>query len=289
MKNFKEFLLEKNKTGVNQNIVDLTSYILNFMKDNKIKRKIFFIDDLVPTFPFLSNWNYRSINVYIDSSYSNKTAYLKYSNSVGIFLKSYNRAALNHELMHVLQSTISLDVLLIDYENRSLLLQIKSFFKKHVSDINLLDSLLYISDEREMGAFIHSFKKYSDEKKINILSHIILLKNFDLKNLIEDKHSLNQFITIWYKYYDTSIPLVDRLMLRRNLRRDTLEIINDDELNDFIDFINKKLNTSGTNGLRKISNQYNDSEEDVEKLIKLLDKAKLNIADNTSSLYPISK
>lgn len=283
MKSFQDFILERidySVTGVDREIIELASYIYDDLVKNKLKKASYDIQELRPKFPILKTWEYNSINVYINPKYTNKTAYLKYSNSIGIFMKSYNRSILNHELTHVKQSTVDTGILLVDYDSQAVLTQIKSFFRKNAHNIELLKTLLYVSDEREIEAFTQSFRKCSKKEKIEILSYILLLKYFNLKNLISDVRSLRQFVTIWYQYYNTSIPFFDRVSIRRSIGNNTLEV-NKKEVNQFIDTINSKLNKIGTTYMRKINNQYLDSEFDVEKFVKLLNEAKLNISRNS--------
>jgi len=283
MKTFQEFILEKinySDTGVDREIIELSSYIYDDLVKNKLRKSSYNIAELRQKFPILKTWEYNSINVYINSRYTNKTAFLKYSNSVGIFMKAYNKSILNHELTHVKQSTIDTGVLLVDYDSQAVLTQIKSFFRKNSHNIELLKTLLYVSDEREIEAFTQSFRKCSKTEKVEILSYVLLLKYFNLKNLISDVTSLRQFITIWYQYYNTSIPFFDRMSIRRRVGNNTLEI-NKKEVNSFIETINSKLNKIGTTYMRKINNQYIDTEYDVEKFVKLLNDAKLNISRNS--------
>ena len=282
MKTFSEYVLERrdySDTGVNRDIIELSVYILEKMVSTKSRKMSFNIKELSSQFPFVKDWDYNNIIVSVNSEYINKVIYLKFSNSIGIYLKTYSRATLNHELTHVMQSIKDTSILLVDYENHSVLSQIKSFFKKNGQNIELLKTLLYVSDEREMDAFIQAFKKYDKDKKIEILSCVLLLKYFNLKNLISDVQSLRQFITVWYQYYGTSIPFFDRLKLQRRIANNTLEV-NKEEVNDFIKTINTKLNKIGTTFLRRLSNQYIESDTDVEKFVKLLNKAKLNIVRN---------
>lgn len=283
MKSFQDFILERidySTTGVDREITELSSYIYDDLVKNKLKKAYYNIQELKQKFPILESWNYNNINIYISPKYTNKTAYLKYSNSIGIFMKSYNRSILNHELTHVKQSTVDTGILLIDYDSQSVLTQIKSFFRKNAHNIELLKTLLYFSDEREIEAFTQSFRKCGKKEKIEILSYILLLKYFNLKNLISDVRSLRQFVTIWYQYYNTSIPFFDRMSIRRRIGNNTLEV-NKKEVNQFIEAINSKLNKIGTTYMRKINNQYLETEFDIEKFIKLLNEAKLNITRNS--------
>jgi hypothetical protein len=282
MKTFNEFLLEKRNnrdTGINRDILELSKYLMDIMTENHLKKQSFKISELSEKFPFLKSWNYNTIDIWINPTYINKILYLSYSNSIIIFLKSYSRGTLNHELTHALQSTTDDSVLLIDYENNIVLSQIRNFFTENRNNIDLLKGLLYFSDEREMEAFIQAFKKYDREKKVEILSYALLLKYFNLRNVITDERSLRQFVTIWYQYYGTSIPFFDRLSLQHRIRNNTLEV-NKKEVNEFIQTINTKLNKIGNTYMRKLSNQYNDTDVNAEKFVKLLNKAKLNITRN---------
>lgn len=296
MKSFHEFILEKQTTvnpDVNQDIIKLSVYILDYMKKNNEKKSIFNISKLSIEFPFLKNWDFQNICVYVNPNYTNKTTNLTWINSIGIFIKSYSRSTLNHELIHALQLSKNKNILISSYENEVVLSQIQNFFRKNRTNINLLKNMLYFSDEREMEAFIHSFRKESKDKKIEILSYVLLLKYFNLKNLISDEQSLRQFITIWKEYYGTSIPFFDRMSLQRRITSNTLEL-NQKEIEKFIKNINHKLNKIGNIYMEKLIKQYSSSEieaekfinqnsiieSEIEKFIKLLNKAKLNIVRN---------
>jgi len=282
MKTFNEFLLEKKSstdTGINKDIIKLSTYIIEYMNDNKLKRYNFSIKELSLEFPFLKDWPYVFIVIGISPKFINKTAYLKYSNSVGIYLKAPSKATLNHELIHVLQSTIDRNILLIDYENNTVLNQIKNFFQKISNKIGLLETMLYFADDREMGAFIHSFKKYDKNKRVEILSYILLIKHFKVENLITDKNLLYQFITIWEQYQHSPISFFNRRSIQRRINNNTLEL-NDQQIQDFMRNINKKLNKSGIIYMDKLNNQYNTNDDEMEKFIKLLDLAKTNIIRN---------
>ena len=273
MKTWAEFILEKknnSETGVNPDIIQLSSYILDFMKTARVRNHIFYIKVMIEKFPFLKSWTYDAISVRINASYMNKAIYLKFSNSIGIFLKAYSKSTLNHELMHVLQSLTNLDVLLVDYENQSVLTQIRGFFRKNASNIELLKGLFYIADQRELEAFTHSFRKMRKDEKVELLSFVLLLKYFNLSNLISNNNSLRQFITIWMQYYgESSIPFFDRVRLHRNINRNRIEF-NKEEIREFTKEINTKFNKIGTTYMRMLNNQYTDNEVDVEKFIKLL-------------------
>jgi len=295
MKTFKDFLLEKKKTinnretGINRDIVELSKYIMDDMMSNKLKKSSYKISELSENFPFLKSWKYDSIDIWVNPNYINKIIHIEYSNSIIIFLKSYSRATLNHELVHALQSNTDESVLLIDYENNIVLSQIKNFFRENAHNIDLLKGLLYFSDEREMTAFIQAFKKYDRDKKVEVLSYVLLLKYFNLNNLITNEQTLRQFVMLWYEYYGTSIPFFDRLSIQRRIRNNTLKI-DKKEVNEFIKTINTKLNKIGTTYMRRLSNQYNDNEINAEKFIKLLNKAKVNISRNEfKDLLDLSK
>ena len=283
MKTWAEFILENkdnSETGINPDIIKLSSYILDFMKNGRLRHYIFHIKDLIEDFPFLKTWTYDAISVRINSSYMNKTIYLKFSNSVGIFLKAFSKSTLNHELMHVLQSLTDKDVLLIDYENQSVLTHIRGFFRKNADNIELLKGLFYIADSREMEAFVHSFRKMRKDEKVELLSYVLLLKYFNLKNLIEDKNLLRQFITIWMKYYnDTDIPYFDRVRLRSDIRRNRIDI-DKEEIDNFTKEINDNFHKIGTIYMRKLNNQFLDNDVDAERFVKYLNLAKLNIVRN---------
>jgi hypothetical protein len=278
MKRFIEFITEKKSNNIiNQDIINLSKYIIDYMISNRLKSHIFNIKELSNQFEFLSDWEYENLSVNVNYKYINKTAYLKYSNSVGIYLKSYSLSTLIHELTHILQSKGNSDILLIDYDSHSVLSQIRNFFEKNADDIEFLKTLLYVSDERELEAFVQAFRKYNKSKKVEILSYVLLLKYFNLKNLIKDKNILKQFITIWYQYYNTSILFIDRIILQRRIRNNTIEI-DKEKVNEFIETTNNKLNKIGTTYLRRLSNLYTD--EDINKFIILLNEAKLNIVRN---------
>jgi hypothetical protein len=228
----------------------------------------------------MKDWSYDKIIVKINPHYMNKTIYLKYSNSIGIFMKGYSRSTLNHELMHTVQSLKDPTILLVDYENQSVLTQIRGFFRKNAHNIELLKCLFYVSDKSEFEAFVHSFRKMTKEEKVELLSFALLLKYFNMKNLIGSQRVLRQFITIWMQYYgESSIPFLDRLRLNLNVRRNNIEI-NKEEIEEFSRRINEKFNKVGTEYIRKLSNQYSDTEEDVDKLVRYLNLAKLNIVRN---------
>jgi hypothetical protein len=80
-------------------------------------------------------------------------------------------------------------------------------------------------------------------------------------------------------YGESSIPFLDRLRLNLNVRRNNIEI-NKEEIEEFSRRINEKFNKVGTEYIRKLSNQYSDTEEDVDKLVRYLNLAKLNIVRN---------
>lgn len=283
MKKFSEFILEKKEhivPEVNKDIIELANYIIDYLTDEKRNSWTFLIKTLYAQFPFLESWPYDTLSIRISSTFMNKTVYLKYNNGVGIFMKNMSKSTLVHELVHVQQSINNPDILLVDYDNQAVLTQIRSFFRKNAHNIELLKSLFYIADNREYEAFTQSFKKMKKAEKVELLSFVLLLKYFNLNNLIDNQTTLRQFLTIWREFYGSGdIPFFDRVRLGRNLRRNNIEI-NKKELKEFTKKINSKFNEVGTKYIRNLSSQYSDNHWDSEKFMRLLNLAKLNIVRN---------
>lgn len=291
MKTFNDFINEKvtgTETGINKDVVDLSNYIYDHMKNNKLKFEMFYISDLTKEFPFMKDWEFSKITVRINVEYTNITKFIRFGNIAAVYIKSLSKSMLNHELMHVFQASKNRELLQIDYENQTLLSQMRSFFRNSQFNIDIIKTLFYAADDREIDAYTHSFKKSSRSSKIGILVVALMLRYFNVKNYIKDTNELRQFITIFYQYYNSSIPFFDRLKINNQINNNTLEI-NKKEVKQFIKFINIKLNDAGRKYLTRLTNQSTESEKDLENFVILLNKAKRKIVEQNVNFIDLNR
>ncbi|MGE5406701.1 MAG: hypothetical protein ACM3NR_03225 [Methanosarcina sp.] len=269
-------------TGIDTDILNLADHIYYHMVYAKLMKAQYNVRYLSLVYPFLAKWEYKEILILVNRRFNvqGKTGYLKHQKTIVIYMNSLCLGTLNHELMHVLQSVTDQNVLFSDYENNKVLKQLTKIFRKEKYHIVVLRKLLYLTDKREMGAFIHSLKKYDNTKIMELISYVILMKYFDVKNLMSDKNALNQFVTIWQRYYRGNIPFFERIALINEIKRNKLET-KEIEINEFIHNINVSINNAANEYLVKIINQYSDNEADLKNLKILFDDVMRNLADTS--------
>lgn len=231
-------------TGINQDIIELSKYMHDNMVLNKLTKAKYNIKKLSSQFPFLETWTYNDINIWIIPKCINKANYVRFSNSACVFLKEYNESTLNHELMHIMDSLKDRTILSRAYPNKKVLTQLENIFSKYAYQIDLLIGLFYIADDREVFSFIQSYMKSSEDKKKELFSYFFLLRYFNLNKIIGDKNTLNQFVTIWKRYYGGSIPFLKRFSFQISTRNNTI-VINEEESSEFIEKINTMLTSTG--------------------------------------------